>query len=140
MSFKANEETIDVTKDETIEVKSEEEIVEIKEEESKPREEKIFIPEVKPIRNDMGITTSFEIDGDYPKYGNDDDRVDNIAKWLTEYFINEWKADKVIELLKTTTLTQKEIGKQVGWNRSAVTMINIGENHFRENEKYPIRK
>ena len=58
----------------------------------------------------------------------------------SEYFINEWKADKVIELLKTTTLTQKEIGKQVGWNRSAVTMINIGENHFRENEKYPIRK
>ena len=30
---------------------------------------------VKPIRNENGITTSFEIDGDYPKYGNDDDRV-----------------------------------------------------------------
>lgn len=54
--------------------------------------------------------------------------------------INEWKADKVIELLKTTRLSQKEIGKQVGWNRSAVTMINIGHNHFRASENYPIRK
>lgn len=54
--------------------------------------------------------------------------------------INEWKADQVIMLLKTTTLSQKEIGQKVGWNRSAVTMVNIGKNHFRENEKYPIRK
>ncbi len=35
---------------------------------------------VKPIRNEEGITIDFEIEGDYPKYGNDDDRVDNIAK------------------------------------------------------------
>lgn len=54
--------------------------------------------------------------------------------------INEWKADKVINLLKTTNLSQKEIGQQVGWNRSAITMINIGKNHHRDNENYPIRK
>lgn len=54
--------------------------------------------------------------------------------------INEWKADKVIDLLKTTTLSQKEIAKQVGWARSAITMINIGKNHHRDNETYPIRK
>ena len=35
---------------------------------------------VKPIRNEDGIMVDFEIEGDYPKYGNDDDRVDNLAK------------------------------------------------------------
>ncbi len=49
---------------------------------------------VKPIRDENGITTDFEIDGDYPKYGNDDDRVDDIAKSLTEYFFNELKKHK----------------------------------------------
>ena len=44
---------------------------------------------VKPIRNEDGIAIDFEIEGDYPKYGNDDDRVDSIAQELTEYFFNE---------------------------------------------------
>ena len=47
--------------------------------------------------------------------------------------------DKVIQLLKETEMSQKDIGKEVGWNRSAVTMINIGKNHFDPNEQYPIR-
>lgn len=54
--------------------------------------------------------------------------------------INLLKADRVKNLLKNTTLSQKEIGKRVGWNRSAVTMINIGKNYFDKNESYPIRK
>ena len=37
---------------------------------------------VKPIRDEDGITVDFEIEGDFPKYGNDDDRVDSIAKEL----------------------------------------------------------
>ena len=49
---------------------------------------------VTPIRDENGITTDFQIDGDYPKYGNDDDRVDNIAKELTNYFFNELKKHK----------------------------------------------
>ncbi|MCX4248953.1 MAG: formate C-acetyltransferase [Bacilli bacterium] len=49
---------------------------------------------VKPIRNDSGITTDFDIIGEFPKYGNDDDRVDNIAKEITEYFSNELKSHK----------------------------------------------
>ena len=44
---------------------------------------------VTPIRNKEGITTDFKIEGDYPKYGNDDDRVDNIAKELLEKFYQE---------------------------------------------------
>ncbi len=46
---------------------------------------------VKPIRDEKGITIDFDIVGDYPKYGNDDDRVDCIAQELTEYFFNELK-------------------------------------------------
>ena len=49
---------------------------------------------VKPIRDEKGITVDFEIDGEYPKYGNDDDRVDSIAQELTEYFFNELKKHK----------------------------------------------
>lgn len=49
---------------------------------------------VKPIRNELGITTDFEIEGDYPKYGNDDDRVDNIAKEILEKISSELKKHK----------------------------------------------
>ena len=45
--------------------------------------------QVKAIRNEDGITTDFEITWDYPKYGNDDDRVDNIANDVTEFFYKE---------------------------------------------------
>lgn len=44
---------------------------------------------VKPIRDEEGITVDFEIEGDYPKYGNDDDRVDDIAKEILEKFYKE---------------------------------------------------
>ena len=44
---------------------------------------------VKPIRDKDGITVDFEIDGDYPQYGNDDDRVDDIAVKLVRFFRNE---------------------------------------------------
>ena len=39
---------------------------------------------VKPIRNEDGIAVDFEIKGDYPKYGNDDDRVDDIAREILQ--------------------------------------------------------
>ena len=41
---------------------------------------------VKPIRNEKGIAIAFETEGDFPKYGNNDDRVDVIAKELVETF------------------------------------------------------
>ena len=44
---------------------------------------------VKPIRDKDGITVDFEIEGDYPQYGNDDDRVDDIAVKLVRFFRNE---------------------------------------------------
>lgn len=45
---------------------------------------------VKPIREN-GITIDFEIDGDYPKYGNDDDRADNIAIEILNKIFSELK-------------------------------------------------
>ena len=44
---------------------------------------------VRPIRNEEGIAIDFKIEGDFPKYGNDDDRVDDIAKEITEKFYEE---------------------------------------------------
>lgn len=44
---------------------------------------------VKPIRNEEGIAIDFEIEGDYPKYGNDDDRVDDIAKEILSKIYSE---------------------------------------------------
>ena len=44
---------------------------------------------VRPIRNEDGITTDFEISGDFPKYGNDDDRVDDIAKEILQKMHDE---------------------------------------------------
>ncbi len=44
---------------------------------------------VKPIRNADGLAIDFEIEGDFPKYGNDDDRVDSIAVEVTQKFYEE---------------------------------------------------
>ena len=42
---------------------------------------------VRPIRNEEGLAVDFEIEGDFPRYGNDDDRVDSIAIEVNKYFM-----------------------------------------------------
>ena len=49
---------------------------------------------VKPIRNEAGIAVDFEIEGDYPKYGNDDDRVDDIAIFLVKNMMKKLRQNK----------------------------------------------
>ncbi|CBK73170.1 formate acetyltransferase 1 [Butyrivibrio fibrisolvens 16/4] len=44
---------------------------------------------VKAIRNENGVTKDFEIEGDFPRYGNDDDRADEIAIWLLRTFMGK---------------------------------------------------
>ena len=44
---------------------------------------------VKAIRGENGVTTDFEIEGDFPRYGNDDDRADEIAVWLLRTFMSK---------------------------------------------------
>lgn len=46
---------------------------------------------VKTIRNESGIAVDYEIEGDFPKYGNDDDRADEIAVWLLRTFLAKIK-------------------------------------------------
>ena len=43
---------------------------------------------VKPIRDEDGIAYDFEIEGDFPKYGNDDDRVDDLAAMIVSKYMN----------------------------------------------------
>jgi formate C-acetyltransferase len=49
---------------------------------------------VTPVRNDIGLTVDFNIEGDFPKFGNDDDKVDSIAQEITTLFINELRKHK----------------------------------------------
>jgi len=49
---------------------------------------------VKPIRNEDGIAIDFEVEGEYPKYGNDDDRVDDIAKEILDKMYKELSSHK----------------------------------------------
>ena len=44
------------------------------------------------VRDDKGLAVDYEIEGDYPAFGNNDDRVDDIAVWLTEAFMEKVKA------------------------------------------------
>ena len=47
---------------------------------------------VYPVRNEEGIVTDFTIEGDYPKYGNNDDRADELAVWIVKTFMNKIKS------------------------------------------------
>ena len=74
---------------------------------------------VKPIRDDDGITKDFIIEGDYPKYGNDDDRVDSIAVMVLEYFYKELKKHELhrnaIHTLSVLTITSNVVyGEKTG--------------------------
>ncbi len=74
---------------------------------------------VKPIRNEEGIAIDFEIEGNYPKYGNDDDRVDNIAVDLVTKFVSELKKHPLykdaIHTLSVLTITSNVVyGKKTG--------------------------
>ncbi len=46
---------------------------------------------VKVIRDENGLAVDYKIEGDYPKYGNDDDRVDSIATKIVKNFMNKLK-------------------------------------------------
>ncbi len=45
--------------------------------------------QVKAIRNEAGVAVDFEITGDFPRYGNDDDRADDIAVWVLKTFLKK---------------------------------------------------
>ena len=49
---------------------------------------------VKPIRNEQGVAIDFEVEGEFPTYGNNDDRVDSIAVYLVESMMNKIRKNK----------------------------------------------
>ena len=74
---------------------------------------------VKPIRNEEGIAVDFETTGDFPKYGNDDDRVDKIAVEVLEKFSAELKKHPTYRnaehTLSVLTITSNVVyGKKTG--------------------------
>ena len=74
---------------------------------------------VSPVRNEEGIAVDFSIDGDYPKYGNDDDRVDKLAVELAKEFIGYLKENPLYRNAKHTlsllTITSNVMyGKKTG--------------------------
>ncbi len=58
---------------------------------------------VKPIRNENGIAVDFEVEGDFPRYGNDDDRADKIAVWLLRTFLTKLKKRHTYRNSEATT-------------------------------------
>ncbi|MBD3921131.1 formate C-acetyltransferase [Paenibacillus sp. PR3] len=74
---------------------------------------------VKPIRNEQGIAVDFEIEGEYPQYGNNDDRVDSIAVQLVHTFMNKLRKHQAyrnaIPTLSVLTITSNVVyGKKTG--------------------------
>jgi formate C-acetyltransferase len=58
---------------------------------------------VKVIRDERGLTKDFEVEGDFPRYGNDDDRADDIAVWLLKTFMNKLKKHHTYRNSEPTT-------------------------------------
>ena len=74
---------------------------------------------VYPIRSEDGIVTDFKIEGDYPKYGNNDDRADEIAVWLVKTFMNMVKSHTTyrdsVPTMSILTITSNVVyGKKTG--------------------------
>ncbi len=74
---------------------------------------------VYPIRNENNIITDFKVEGDFPKYGNNDDRVDSIAVWLVKTFMNKIKKHYTyrdsIPTMSILTITSNVVyGKKTG--------------------------
>ena len=74
---------------------------------------------VYPVRNEEGIVVDFKIEGDYPKYGNNDDRVDELAVWLVKTFMEKIKSHYTyrnsVPTMSILTITSNVVyGKNTG--------------------------
>ncbi|AEY64898.1 formate C-acetyltransferase [Clostridium sp. BNL1100] len=68
---------------------------------------------VKVIRNEEGLATDYDIEGDYPKFGNNDDRVDNIAVMLVKRFMEKLEKQRTyrhsVPTLSVLTITSNVV-------------------------------
>ena len=91
---------------------------------------------VKTVRDETGIVVDYEIEGDFPKYGNDDDRADDIAVWLLKTFLEKIKKRHTYRNSEPTTsiltITSNVVyGKYTGTmpdGRKAGTPLSPGAN------------
>ena len=71
------------------------------------------------VKGENGLVTDFRIEGDFPKFGNDDDKVDSIAAWVAEDFYNELVKTpcyrSAVHTLSVLTITSNVVyGKKTG--------------------------
>ena len=98
---------------------------------------------VKPIKDESGYITEFTTEGDFPKYGNDDDRVDLIAKDMAHKFITELRKTPTYRnaehTLSVLTITSNvAYGKHTGATpdgRAAFTPFAPGANPMHNREE-----
>lgn len=74
---------------------------------------------VKPVRNGDGLIVDFEIEGDFPKYGNNDERADEIAVYVVNMFMKKLKKNRTyresIPTMSILTITSNVVyGKKTG--------------------------
>ncbi len=74
---------------------------------------------VKVVRDENGIATDFEVEGEFPAFGNNDDRVDDIAVWLVETFMEKIRKHKTyrdsVPTQSVLTITSNVVyGKKTG--------------------------
>ena len=79
----------------------------------------IKFAKVTPVRDENGVTVDFNVEGDFPKYGNDNDRVDELAVEVATYFSNALKKHPIYRNAKHTlsalTITSNVMyGKKTG--------------------------
>jgi len=77
----------------------------------------IKFAKVSVVRNEAGIATDFKIDGEYPAYGNNDDRADSIAVWLTTTFMDKIKAQPAFYRNATPTQSVLTITSNVVYGK-----------------------
>lgn len=91
---------------------------------------------VKAVRNENGVAVDFKTEGDFPRYGNDDDRADEIAVWLLKTFMNKLRKHHTYRDSEPTTsiltITSNVVyGKYTGAmpdGRKAGTPLSPGAN------------
>jgi formate C-acetyltransferase len=99
--------------------------------------------EVRPHIDERGLIDGFEIEGEFPKFGNDDDRVDSIACEIVERFITELRKNptyrNAIHTLSVLTITSNVVyGKKTGSTpdgRAAGEAFAPGANPMHNREK-----
>ena len=90
---------------------------------------------VKVIRDEDGLATDFEIEGDFPRYGNDDDRADEIAIWLLKTFMHKLSKCHTYRDSEPTTSILTSNRNSSGWKKSRRAAVTGSKPVLRRREE-----